>query len=61
MLDATGMVEIVVVMMWTPNSAVLANAWILLNKKVVDLLNGKAITTAMMVKNLFVIFHNNKI
>ena len=38
----------------------LANAWILLNKKVVDLLNGKAITTAMMVKNIFVIFHNNE-
>ena len=50
MLHVTGMEEIVVVRMLTPNSALHANVWILLNKEVVNPLNGKEMATVMMVK-----------
>ena len=50
MLHVTGMEEIVVVAMSTPNSAQHANVWILLNKEVVNPLNGKEMATVMMVK-----------
>jgi len=52
MLHVTGMEEIVVVAMSTPNSAQHANVWILLNKEVVNPLNGKEMATVMMVTTM---------
>ena len=53
MLHVTGMEEIVVVQISTPNSAPHASVWILLNKEVVNPLNGKEMATVMMVMLIF--------